>query len=76
MNTRNPKTLMCLPVVLIGMTLVSCASVKESEKAYINDGEMTLTIRKIEKSEISFQLYREGSSGATGGKSSGGCGCN
>lgn len=54
----------------------SCSSGKSIDKSYINDSEMILSVRKIEKSETSFQLYREGASGATGGKSSGGCGCN
>jgi Domain of unknown function (DUF4266) len=54
----------------------SCTTVKPADKAYLNDGEMLLTVRKLEKLEISFQLYREGSAGATGGKSGGGCGCN
>ncbi|MBK8627648.1 MAG: DUF4266 domain-containing protein [Saprospiraceae bacterium] len=54
----------------------SCSTVKSSEKVYLNDGEMSLTLRKLEKLEINFQLYREGSAGATGGKSGGGCGCN
>jgi len=58
------------------LVLTSCSTVKSSEKAYINDGEMSLSLRKLEKLEINFQLYREGSSGATGGKSGGGCGCN
>ena len=56
--------------------LTSCSTVKPSEKAYLSDGEMLLTLRKLEKLEINFQLYREGSAGATGGKSGGGCGCN
>jgi hypothetical protein len=58
------------------LTMTACSSSKPLEMTYINDGEMTLSIRKTEKSEISFQLYREGAAGATGGKSSGGCGCN
>ncbi|RYG04874.1 MAG: DUF4266 domain-containing protein [Chitinophagaceae bacterium] len=37
---------------------------------------MTLSNRKIEKTELSFQGYREGASGANSGKSGGGCGCN
>ena len=64
---------------LMGCSIIflsSCSTVKPSEKAYLNDGEMTLALRKLEKLEINFQLYREGSSGATGGKSGGGCGCN
>ncbi|MES2485812.1 MAG: DUF4266 domain-containing protein [Bacteroidota bacterium] len=56
--------------------LLSCAGVKEYQKAKINDSEMTLSNRKIEKTELSFQSYREGASGANAGKSGGGCGCN
>jgi hypothetical protein len=37
---------------------------------------MILAMRKIEKFENNFILYREGASGANGGKSGGGCGCN
>lgn len=66
-------------IILFFLTIsvmLSCGVQKPLTQAYINDGEMILSIRKIEKSEISFQLYREGAAGATGGKSSGGCGCN
>jgi hypothetical protein len=54
----------------------SCSSVKEYQKMYINDSEMELAARKSQKFETSFQLYREGASGANGGKTGGGCGCN
>jgi hypothetical protein len=54
----------------------SCTTVKEYQKNRLNDSEMILSQRKIEKTEISFQTYREGASGANGGKSGGGCGCN
>ncbi len=54
----------------------SCSSVKEYQKNKLNDAEMTLGNRKVEKSELSFQSYREGASGANSGKSGGGCGCN
>lgn len=57
------------------LCLGACAT-HQIDKSYIDDGEMPLSTRKVEKSEISFQLYREGAAGATGGKSSGGCGCN
>lgn len=56
--------------------LSSCTSVKEYQKSRINDSEMELSSRKSEKFEQSFYLYREGASGANGGKSGGGCGCN
>ena len=53
-----------------------CSSVKQYQKNRLNDSEMELSARKSQKFEQSFQLYREGSSGANGGKSGGGCGCN
>ena len=56
--------------------LASCAQVKEYQKSRINDSEMTLANRKVEKNELNAQSYREGSSGANGGKTGGGCGCN
>ena len=55
---------------------VSCTPVKEYQKNKLNDAEMILSNRKIEKTELSFQGYREASSGANAGKSGGGCGCN
>ncbi|MEO6404365.1 MAG: DUF4266 domain-containing protein [Ferruginibacter sp.] len=62
--------------VVISFFATSCTSVKEYQKNKINDAEMVLGNRKIEKSELSFQAYREGASGANGGKTGGGCGCN
>ena len=61
---------------LAALTFVSCAHVKEYQKSRINDSEMSLANRKVEKNELNFQSYREGSSGANGGKNGGGCGCN
>lgn len=40
--------------------LSSCTTVKEYQKNKLNDGEMTLSSRKIQKTESSFQSYREG----------------
>lgn len=58
------------------LCLPGCSSVKAYQKNRLNDSEMELSARKTEKFEQSFQLYREGGSGANGGKSGGGCGCN
>ncbi|MBS1585967.1 MAG: DUF4266 domain-containing protein [Bacteroidetes bacterium] len=72
----------CSPVCLFFLSLLSvlsiqsCVSVKEYQKQYINDSEMEISARKSEKFENSFQSYREGASGANGGKTGGGCGCN
>jgi hypothetical protein len=66
-------------ILLISITtfsISSCTTVKEYQKNRLNDSEMELSARKIQKTEISFQSYREGSSGANGGKTGGGCGCN
>jgi hypothetical protein len=57
-------------------SLISCSPVKGYQKNRLNDTEMDLSARKSQKFEQSFQLYREGASGANGGKSGGGCGCN
>ncbi len=65
--------------ILLGIVTIlfsSCASVKPFQKMYINDSEMELAARNVEKTESNFQLYREASSGANGGKTGGGCGCN
>lgn len=74
---RTPKKIS----ILLGLTLLvinfsSCVEVKEYQKTYINDSEMELSARKSEKTEMNFTLYREGASGANGGKTGGGCGCN
>ncbi len=66
----------CLAVPIAGLIFMSCAHVKEYQKNRINDSEMILANRKVEKTELSAQSYREGSSGANGGKTGGGCGCN
>ena len=60
----------------VALILPSCTSVKAYQKNRLNDSEMDLSARKSQKFEQSFQLYREGASGANGGKSGGGCGCN
>jgi hypothetical protein len=54
----------------------SCTPVKAYQKNKLNDAEMSLSSRKVEKTELNFQSYREGASGANGGKTGGGCGCN
>jgi len=65
-----------LAAVALSTTVVSCQPVKEYQKNRLNDSEMTLSNRKVEKEEMNMESYREGSSGANGGKTGGGCGCN
>ena len=66
-------------VALIALTIgviSGCSSVKEYQKMYLNDPCMALEGKKLDYFETNFQTYREGASGANGGKVGGGCGCN
>ena len=56
--------------------LQSCTFVKEYDKVAINYPDMKLAARASERYETTFQVYREASAGANGGKTGGGCGCN
>jgi len=73
MINQSIKVLACL---LVAVTVTSCAHLKEYQKSRLNDSEMALTNRKVEKNELNFQNYEEGSSGVNSGKTGGGCGCN
>lgn len=75
MKVTKGKLLMAAITLVTGI-LPSCVSVKEYQKMYINDSEMELSSRKVQALEQNVLLYREGSSGANGGKTGGGCGCN
>ena len=63
-------------VVIVVFSAISCTTVKEYDKQYINDPEMKLSAKSSERFETTFQVYREAASGANGGKTGGGCGCN
>jgi hypothetical protein len=65
-----------LAFLLITLSVTSCVHLKEYQKYRLNDSEMTLGNRKVEKNELNFQSYREAASGANAGKTGGGCGCN
>ncbi|MBT8186319.1 MAG: DUF4266 domain-containing protein [Croceitalea sp.] len=65
-----------LLILMVLMFATSCVAVKEYEKVFINDEEMLLGLKGIERFETNFQIYREAASGANGGKTGGGCGCN
>jgi hypothetical protein len=72
------KKNLCIAVAGIAIVTLagSCAPVKSYQKNKLNDAEMELSGRKAEKPENNFMSYREGASGANGGKVGGGCGCN
>lgn len=63
-------------LIVISIFFSSCATVKEYEKININDPDMLLSERKLDRYKSTFQSYREASAGANGGKTGGGCGCN
>lgn len=68
------KKVLLLMVIAIGIT--SCVAVKPYEKMNLNDPNMKLSANSIDRFETNFQVYREAASGANGGKTGGGCGCN
>lgn len=67
-------SLLCVCFTLLIMA--SCVSVKPYQKAKLNDAEMVLSSRSIEKFQNNFLMYREGATGGNGGRTGGGCGCN
>jgi hypothetical protein len=70
------KTLKIVGGLVAMMSISSCVHLKEYQKSRINDAEMALGNRKVEKNELNFQSYREAASGANACKTGGGCGCN
>lgn len=76
-RNRNFKDMKKVLLILcLALFATSCVAVKEYEKVYLNDEEMLLSAKGMERFETNFQIYREAASGANGGKSGGGCGCN
>lgn len=72
---KNSTKIYAIALVAI-LSLGSCVAVKPYEMVNINDPDMALVDRKAKKFHTSFHVYREAASGANGGKSGGGCGCN
>ncbi len=65
-----------LLLLIAGILLTSCVAVKSYQQVNLNDPDMKLSPNKSNKFVMTFQVYREGTAGANGGKSGGGCGCN
>lgn len=68
------KRLFFFAVLCVGLS--SCVAVKGYEMVNLNDPDMVLSPNSIEGQQGIFQSYREAASGANGGKTGGGCGCN
>jgi hypothetical protein len=60
----------------VASTFSSCVVVKEYEKVMINDPDMELSDKNVERNISTFHSYREAAVGGNGGKTGGGCGCN
>lgn len=65
-----------LGTLLIITCFSSCVVVKEYEKVNINDPDMALSEKPLDRNLTTAQSYREAAVGANGGKTGGGCGCN
>jgi len=68
------RTMLILTFSLLSLN--SCVVVKEYEKVNINDPDMALADKKCDRNLTTAHSYREAASGAHGGKTGGGCGCN
>lgn len=64
-----------IALIIMSIFLLSCSGISYN-KVYLSDEDMKLGSKSIQKTEISATSYREGASGADGGDSGGGCGCN
>lgn len=65
-----------LLIISVVVLFNACTVLREYEKVNLNDPDMDLVTKKCERFQTNFQVFREGASGANGGKSGGGCGCN
>nr|WP_321225952.1 DUF4266 domain-containing protein [uncultured Psychroserpens sp.] len=63
-------------LVMVLALSTSCVVVKEYEKVNLNDPDMVLADKKADRNISTAHSYREAASGANGGKTGGGCGCN
>lgn len=65
-----------LALCLMAYFFSGCAVVKEYEKVNLNDPDMELSEKKLDRNLTTMHSYREAAVGANGGKTGGGCGCN
>lgn len=65
-----------IALALLYFAASSCSSVKGIEKYYLSEPNMQLEDGSVYLFEKNAAIYREGASGANGGKAGGGCGCH
>jgi hypothetical protein len=73
---KEYKFLKAFSIWCLLLPVSGCVSVETYQKMYVNDRDMQLEFPLVQTFEIDFQSFREGASGANGGKTGGGCGCN
>ena len=52
-----------------------CVTVAAYQRMYLDDPDMILQPRKLERFETDVETYREGAAGGNQGTAGGGCGC-
>ena len=68
------RKMLSISILILGMS--SCVVVKEYEKINLNDPDVVLGDKKVDRNVATAHSYREAAVGANGGKTGGGCGCN
>ena len=63
-------------LAILASAITSCVAVKEYEKINLNDPDMVLADKSVDRNVSTAHSYREAAVGANGGKTGGGCGCN
>jgi len=69
-------SIMLICGILLIMVFSSCKTVKPYQRNYLNDEAMQAGQSELGKYAGNAFTNREGASGASKGKKSGGCGCN
>ena len=73
---RKPSHHIAALACAMSLLASACVSVAPYQRALLNGEDMELSAAKIQTFESNVEAYREGASGANGGKIGGGCGCN
>jgi len=76
MSRKSQTTGYCALLVAVVLAMSSCITVAPYQRALLNGEDMELAAAKASTFESNVEAYREGASGANGGKIGGGCGCN
>jgi len=73
---KSKRRLLIICVVVFIIIISSCKTVKPYQRNYLNDEAMQAGQGELGKYSNNAFTNREGASGASKGKKSGGCGCN